>query len=212
MQIPYEFLGKLFLILIIFIFFIISIALFIGIFSIKKHKIVFPNFVLFILYLFYDPSKWICRRFFIHDVIVDEVLIEIRNAIMLDKFRKTQGLKVVFLPQCLRNPECKARCDPIDGYRCIRCGKCDVDAISKAADNYGFKVFVIPGGSFIKKILKVHTPSLCIGVACYQELVESMQGVSAYMPVQGICLINDGCFETNANVEEIIHKMEENCV
>lgn len=212
MQIPYEILGKVFLILFILTIFIISLALLIGIYSFKKHKIIFPNFVLFILYLFYGPTKWICRRFFIRDVIVDEVLIEVRNAIMLDKFRTARGVKAIFLPQCLRDSNCKARCDPIDGYKCIRCGKCDIGEISIAADKYGFEVFIIPGGSFIKKILKIHQPSLCIGVACYQELVESMQGVAAYMPVQGVCLLKDGCFETSANVQEIIHKMEENCV
>lgn len=212
MQIPYEILGKVFILLAILVIIGIGLALLLGAYSFSRHKILFPGFVLFMLYLFYGPAKWICRRFSIRDTIVDEILVELRNALMLEKFQKTKGRKVVFLPQCLRHPGCKARCDPIDGYLCKKCGKCDIGTICEAADKYGFKVFVIPGGSFVKKILKVHKPESCIGVACYPELSESMQGVAAYMPVQGICLLKDGCFNTEANVEEIIRKMEESCV
>jgi len=212
MQIPYEILGKVFILLAIVIIISIGVALLLGAYSFRRKRILFPNFVLFMLYLFYGPAKWICRRFSIRDTIVDEILIELRNALMLDKFRKAKGLKVVFLPQCLRHPECKARCDPIEGYQCKKCGKCDIGTVCKAADEYGFRVFVIPGGSFVKKILKVHRPQSCIGVACYPELSESMQGVAAYMPVQGVCLLKDGCFNTEADVEEIIRKMEESCV
>lgn len=212
MQVPYEFLGKVFVLIFILVIIGIGLALLLGAYSFSRHKILFPGFVLFMLYLFYGPAKWICRRFSIRDTIVDEILVELRNALMLEKFQKTKGRKVVFLPQCLRHPGCKARCDPIDGYLCKKCGKCDIGTICEAADKYGFKVFVIPGGSFVKKILKVHKPESCIGVACYPELSESMQGVAAYMPVQGICLLKDGCFNTEANVEEIIRKMEESCV
>lgn len=212
MQIPYEILGKVFILLAIVIIISIGVALLLGAYSFRRKRILFPNFVLFMLYLFYGPAKWICRRFSIRDTIVDEILVELRNALMLDRFRKAKGLKVVFLPQCLRHPECKARCDPIEGYQCRKCGKCDIGTVCKAADEYGFRVFVIPGGSFVKKILKVHRPQSCIGVACYPELSESMQGVAAYMPVQGVCLLKDGCFNTEADVEEIIRKMEESCV
>lgn len=212
MQIPYEILGKVFILLVIVVIVSIGIALLLGAYSFRRQRILFPNFVLFMLYLFYGPAKWICRRFSIRDTIVDEILIELRNALMLEKFRSTKGRKVVFLPQCLRHPDCKARCDPIDGYQCRKCGKCDIGTICEAGEKYGFRIFVIPGGSFVKKILKAHRPESCIGVACYPELSESMQGVAAYMPVQGVCLLKDGCFNTEANVDEIIQKMEESCV
>ncbi|MBC7085669.1 MAG: DUF116 domain-containing protein [Methanomethylovorans sp.] len=212
MQVPYEILGKVFVILAIAVIISIFVALFIGAYSFRCKKILFPNFVLFMLYLFYGPAKWICRRFSIRDTIVDEILIELRNALMLEEFKKKEGLKVIFLPQCLRHPDCKARCDPIEGYQCKRCGKCDIGTVCKAADKYNFRVFVIPGGSFIKKILRVYKPCSCIGVACYPELSESMQGVAAFMPVQGVCLLKDGCFNTEADVEAIIRKMEESFV
>lgn len=207
MQIPYDFLGKVFVYLALLAFIGTSLALLIGAYSFKKRKIIFPSFVLFTLYFFYSPAKWICRIFCIRDTIVDEILIEIRNAVNLEKFRHVKEGRVVFLPQCMRHPSCKARCDPVVGYECKHCGLCDISKICEEGEKYNFRVFVIPGGSFVKKILKTHHPKACLGVACYNELAESMQAVS-FMPVQGVCLLKDGCFNTEANVDEIIKKME----
>ncbi|MGP8322019.1 MAG: DUF116 domain-containing protein [Methanosarcinaceae archaeon] len=208
MLISYEFLGKLFVCLAAAVFILTAIALVLGAYSFRKHKIIFPNFILFMLYLFYAPAKWICRVFFIKEEIVDEILIEIRNAVMLDRFKHTKERRAVILPQCMRNPKCRARCDPIVGYECNRCGMCDIARIAEAADKYDFKVFVVPGDSFVRKILKSYNPGACLGVACYVELTESMQSVSKFMPVQGICLIRDGCYDTKVDVDEVIKKME----
>ena len=148
-------------------------------------------------------------RFGISSVIsiVDDILIDVRNAVMYDDFLHTEGKKILLLPQCLRHPNCKARCDPIYGYECQRCGLCDISKLCDAADRCNFRVFVVPGGSFVKKIFKEYRPEACLGVACYNELSENMQAVS-FIPVHGILLLRDGCFNTQANVEEIIQKME----
>lgn len=207
MQIPYEFLGKVFVYLALLALASTGFALLIGAYSFKKRKIIFPGFVLFMLYLFYSPAKWICRVFRIRETLVDDILIDVRNAVMCDDFSHTKEGRIVLLPQCLRHPECKARCDPVHGYECKRCGLCDIAKICEAGDKYNFEVFVIPGGSFVKKIFKECRPRACLGVACYNELAEDMQEVS-FVPVQGVLLLKDGCFNTEANVEEIIRKME----
>ena len=113
MNIPYDFLGEIFIYLVIFVIAGTVIALLIGAYSFKNHRIVFPGFVLFTLYLFYSPAKWICKVFRIRETLVDDILIDIRNALMLDRFVHTKENRVVFLPQCMRHPECRARCDPI---------------------------------------------------------------------------------------------------
>ena len=208
MPLSYELLGKIFVYLAIAVFLVTAIALLLGAYSFRRHKIIFPNFILFMLYLFYSPAKWICRVFFIKEEIVDEILIEVRNAVMLDKFIKTKERRAVILPQCMRSPKCRARCDPILGYECTKCGMCDIGRIVEAADRYNFKVFVVPGDSFVRKILKSYNPGACLGVACFVELTESMQSVSKYMPVQGVCLMKDGCYDTKVDVAEVIHKME----
>jgi uncharacterized protein len=231
MYIPYELLGKIFIHLVLFALAGTGIALLIGAYSFKKRRIIFPGFVLFTLYLFYSPSKLLCRFFRIRENLVDDILIDLRNALMLDRFVHTKENRVVFLPQCMRHPDCRARCDPIHGYECKRCGKCDISKICEAADRCNFKVFIIPGSSFVKKIFKEYRPQSCfkvfiipgssfvkkifkeyrpqscLGVACYNELAEDMQEVS-FVPVQGVLLLRDGCFNTKADVEEIIRKME----
>jgi uncharacterized protein len=207
MYIPYEFFGKVFVYLAFFALAGTAFALLVGAYSFKKRKIIFPSFVLFMLYLFYFPSKLLCRVFRIRETLVDDILIDVRNALMLDRFVHTKERRAVFLPQCMRHPECKARCDPVHGYECKRCGKCDISTIYEAADRCNFKVFIIPGSSFVKKIFAKYKPQSCLGVACYNELAEDMQEVS-FIPVQGVLLLRDGCFNTKANVEEIIRKME----
>ncbi len=208
MFLTYELLGKLFVFLVVAVVVVTGIALLLGAISIRRHKIIFPNFILFMLYLFYSPAKWICRVFSIKEEIVDEILIEVKNAVMLDMFKKKTDRRAVILPQCMRHPECKARCDPIVGYECTKCGKCDIKDIIEAAEKYNFKVFTVPGDSFVRKIIKSYNPDACLGVACYVELTESMQSVSKFMPVQGVCLIRDGCYDTKVDVAEVIHKME----
>ena len=207
MSINYELLGILFVYLTAAVFLLTLLTLLLGAYSFKKQKILFPNFTLFMLYLFYSPAKWICRVFSIREELVDEILIELRNAVMLEDFKQS-GRRAVVLPQCMRHPKCKARCDPIIGYECKKCGMCDIGLIVEAAEKYNFKVFVVPGDSFVRKIMQSYKPGACLGVACYTELTESMQTVSKMVPVQGVCLLKDGCYDTKVDVDEVIQKME----
>ncbi|WP_316560220.1 DUF116 domain-containing protein [Methanimicrococcus stummii] len=157
--------------------------------------------------MFYSPVKWVFSAFSMNDLLVDEILVEIQNAVYLEKFKKQTERKVVLLPQCLRSSDCHARCDPLYGFVCTKCGRCDVGEITKEAEIRDFKVFVVPGSSFVKKIFKEYRPTSCIGVACPVELSESMQKTSV-IPSQGVYLINDGCFETKVNVSDVVLKME----
>jgi hypothetical protein len=175
-------------------------------YSLKKKKTIFSSFVLFMLYLFYFPNKWILTVFSKNDLLIDEILVEIQNAVYLDKFKKQNQKKVLLLPHCLRSSDCHARCDPFYGYACTHCGRCDISEIIKEAKKRDFKVFIIPGGSFIKKIFKENPPTSWIAVACPVELSEVMQKIS--IPSQGVYLLNSGCFETKVNISDVISKME----
>ncbi|MDR2943852.1 MAG: DUF116 domain-containing protein [Methanosarcinales archaeon] len=203
----YIFIGKIVILFFLIIVLFILFALALGIYTVRSRKIVFPTFVLFMLYLFYSPVKWVFDLFSMNDLLVDEILIEIQNAVNLEKFKKRTERKVVLLPQCLRNSECRARCDPLYGFVCIKCGRCDIGTIMDEAEKREFKVFVVPGSSFVKKIFKEYRPTSCIGVACPVELSESMQKTTV-VPSQGVYLINNGCFETKVDVGDIISKME----
>lgn len=203
----YVLIGKIAVWLLIFIILFNVIALAIGIYSVRKKKVILPRFVLFMLYLFYSPVKWFFSAFSMNDLLVDEILVEIQNSVYLSKFKKQTERKVVLLPQCLRSADCHARCDPLYGFICTKCGRCDVGTITEEAEKREFQVFVVPGSSFVKKIFKEYRPTSCIGVACPVELSESMQKTSV-IPSQGVYLINDGCFETKVNVADVVLKME----
>ena len=207
MEIKYVLIGQITIGILVLIILFNLAALAIGIYSIKKKKVIFPKFVLSVLYFFYAPMKWIFAAFSMNDLLIDEILVEIQNAVSVAKFKKQGQRSVVLLPQCLRNSNCHARCDPLYGFICTKCGQCDIGTISEEAEKRGFKVFIIPGSSFVKKIFKEYKPTSCIGVACPVELSESMQKTSI-IPSQGVYLTNDGCFETRVNVSEIVQKMD----
>ena len=154
MHIPYEFLGKVLIFLLLFALAGTVLALLIGAYSFKKQRIIFPGFVLFTLYLFYSPSKWICRVFRIRDTLVDDILIDVRNAVMCDDFIRVKGRKILLLPQCLRHPNCKARCDPIHGYECKKCGLCDIAKLCDAADRCNFRFLWFRAVALLKRFLK----------------------------------------------------------
>ena len=46
--------------------------------------------------------------------------------------------KLIFLPHCLRSPECKAALGD-QGYICISCGKCKIGSFRKKAEEKGMK-------------------------------------------------------------------------
>ncbi len=207
MIIPYELIGKIAVYGLIAIFFVLIVAMGLGFYSFKKGRILFPNFVLFVLDLLYSPAKWVCRVFSIRSTLVDEIMIEVRNAVLLEKFRSIKEDKVFIGPQCMRHPECKARCDPRVGYICLGCGKCDYARLKKASEQYGYKMFIVPGDSFVRKIIKLHKPKAALAIACFEELNESMCSFAHVLPGHGVPLLRDGCFNTAVNVEDVIDKM-----
>lgn len=206
-MVTYENIGKITVLVLIVMFLINFAAVVLGLYSIRKKRIIFPKFVLFTLYFFYSPVRYIFSKFSIRESLIDEILIEIQNAVYIENFRKNDARKIILIPQCMRNKNCKARCDPVLGYDCKKCGLCDIGTIIEEAEKRNYKVFIVPGGSFIKKIIKEYKPTSCIGVACPIELSEAMV-IGTKIPVQGIYLNKDGCFETSVNIDELIKKME----
>jgi len=107
--------------------------------------------------------------------------------------------KVIFLPQCLRSLDCKAKTTE-DGIICINCGKCSIGHFKKEAESFGYKVFIAPGSSLVKNIVKKYKFRATLGVACIPELKEGVR----IMKKQGILtlsipLLKDGCVNTKVD-------------
>lgn len=70
----------------------------------------------------------------------------------------------------------------------------------------GYKVFIIPGSQFLKKIVEQNKFKAILGVACYQDLNLCMMKVSKFS-VQGVPLLRDGCVNTKVDSRAVLEKM-----
>jgi len=103
--------------------------------------------------------------------LIDVNIINLNNE---EKFKKLKK-KILLLPHCARkymDNRCKAKFVPeYSSYFCQGCSKdCLINQATKMAKEKNYQVFVLPGGSGVKKILKKVNPEGVIGVACLEEL------------------------------------------
>jgi len=72
------------------------------------------------------------------------------------------------------------------------------------AENLGYKVHVVGGGSIVHKLIKRENPEAVVGVACYPELEMAVEKIAGKnLPFQIIRLDTDGCKDTIVNVENV---------
>lgn len=134
---------------------------------------------------------------------IDHLYVELKNEIHKEAFSKINPkYKIVFLPQCLRKAtKCKAKIGE-EGYECVKCSKdCKAREIREMAENAGYKIFVVPGGSMVSKIIYKYKPKAVIGVACMKELVMSLEELQ--LPLHAVELSKDGCVETDVDIEKV---------
>lgn len=173
-------------------------ALFIKKYISSKSLTLSPLIFLFAKY-FGKTTKWFVKK---NDF--DNFLIAAANKQNQKKFKKV-NLKdrTVFLPQCLRDTKCPARLSP-EGIQCIKCGKCGIGDYLNFCEEKKVKVFVVPGSSFIKRMIKKYKPKGVIGVGCLLEVREGIPLINRLgIPVQGVKLENDGCVATNVDWDKV---------
>lgn len=133
-----------------------------------------------------------------------KLYIDLKNKLHRDRFVKTEfSNRILLLPQCLRSRSCEAELTEY-GYECKECGRCVIPEIKKVAEDLGYKVFILPGGRIVEKIIKAFKPKAVLGVACLKELVlGSMVCEKARIPAQGVALLRDGCVETDVHLADV---------
>ncbi len=140
----------------------------------------------------------------------DRVYVAIKNNSLEDAVARTDYEKrIVLLPQCLRDSaNCEAELDE-DGYECKLCGRCDIAEIKELSDELGYDgLFVLPGSSMAKNIIKKKSPEAIIAVACNPELVEGFELTHIYsIPVQAVPLSREGCIDTSVPLNEVQKKL-----
>lgn len=110
--------------------------------------------------------------------------------------------RVVILPQCLRNADCPARVSSAEGILCKECGKCVVCRIREI--DRRIAVFISPGGTFSRRLLKSQGPGAVLGVACANDLAQGLRAAArARIPAQGVALSRTGCVATEVDFEPL---------
>lgn len=167
--------------------------------------------LLLMLDLLYMPAKKIIITLGGNDMMLDTVATEIRNILFRNSFAQVPyGGRVIILPQCLRNIDCPAKFNSIEGARCVGCGKCKIKDIAAKAKELGYLgTYIAPGGGFVKRILKKVKPVAVIGVGCPYEVNWGLLEVSGRgMPCQGVVLLNSGCVMTDIDLPTVYETME----
>jgi hypothetical protein len=178
-------------------------------YSFKTERFIFPNFMLFSITVLETIVKALFRLVGVDDSIVDDVGIALKNKISLRKFRETPiNKRLIFLPQCLRAADCPSKLSP-EGIKCIDCGRCEVGHAIKGAESIGYKVFIVPGSSFIKRLVRKHKPDAILGVGCINEIKAGLE-MCEKLKLFGVGLVLDkaGCVSTVLNWDEFYEFIE----
>lgn len=208
-MIVYEVIGKITVAVLIFIFLLLLLSLLLCVLLIKKDRLVLPRLLLFTIDTFYFQLKKLAEKFGLGEKMVDLVGIEVRNNLTFDMFSKVAAKeRILVVPQCLRHVKCPARLDVNIGIACKSCGMCMVGDLKAEAEKLGCRFYVVPGGSFVERIVKAVKPKAAIGVACARDLNNAMRDISmTHTLVQGVPLVRDGCVHTTVDVKELVKKL-----
>ena len=136
---------------------------------------------------------------------VMEVLIRIDNDVNTTAFAAVPvENRVVFFPHCLRSAKCPARLTP-DGLKCIACGRCGLGSVVPPLEEAGYQTFIIPGSTFVKRMVRKYRPQAMIGVGCIVEVKEGLElGKRIHMITLGVVTKTDGCVETTMDWDELL--------
>ncbi len=201
----FEILGIILTVFFLIVILILAIAILLISYSVKTKKVLFPGFILFVLDFLYYPLKILTEKIGMKKGYIDMISNDMRNFINYKELSKIPFEdRILLLPQCLRKRDCPAILDSMKGFQCKNCGRCGIGDLIRFCDERNIKVFIIPGGSFVKKVIKLTRPKAIIGVGCHIELREASL-VLEYLkvPGRGINLEKDGCVETKVNYEKI---------
>jgi uncharacterized protein len=202
----YQIFGQMVLIVGILILSLLSMTLILGRILIKEDRLIFPKLLLFTMDVFYGIFKKFSENLGVDGKIVDQIGVEVRNKVNEKLFWKVNPQdKILVLPHCLRHKECEATLEA-SGLVCKDCQRCVIGVLKDKGESMGYQVFIIPGSTFLKKIVEKNKFKAVIGVACYQDLNLSMMKLSNFS-CQGVPLLRDGCINTKVDSRVVLEKM-----
>ena len=176
----------------------------ISLYSIRKGRLYFPTLIRSGLVFFEGLMKAFFRLFGLEEREMLSFLIKLHNAMNTADFERIPvSERAVFIPQCLRSSKCPAHLTP-EGLKCRNCGQCTVGEARMMLEKLGYRIFIVPGSSFIKRMVKKYHPKAIIGVGCLSEVKEGIDMADKIgLVAMGIVTIKEGCVETLVNWTDI---------
>lgn len=197
--------GQITLVVVIGSFLCALLLVALSIYSIGRGKLYFPRFLKAGMVLLEGLSKALFRLFGLEDSEVLTFFINLHNSMNKKAFSEVPvEERAVFLPQCLRSARCPAHLSP-EGLKCRSCGQCTVGWWRIVLEKMGYRVFVVPGSSFIKRMVKKYHPKAILGVGCLNEVKEGLEMSDKIGLVSmGVVTLKEGCVETLVNWDDIL--------
>ncbi len=196
--------GELTVLIIVGAVVISFILAIISLYSIKKKRLYFPLLIKSGLVFLEGLMKAMFRFLGIEDREMLTFLIKLQNTMNAAEFARIPvEERAIFLPQCLRSSQCPAHLTP-EGLKCRNCGQCEVGAARVLLERMGYKVFIVPGSSFIKRMVKKYHPRAILGVGCLPEVKEGIDMADKMgLVVMGVVTLKEGCVETLVNWPDV---------
>lgn len=176
----------------------------ISLYSIRKGRLYFPRVLKTGLVLLEGLMKAMFRFFGLEDRELFTFLILLHNSMNATLFTRIPvAERAIFMPQCLRSSQCPAHLTP-EGLRCQVCGRCTVGEAKVMLEKLGYRIFIVPGSSFIKRMVKKYRPKAIMGVGCLAEVKEGIDMADKMgLVVMGVVTLKEGCVETVVNWSDI---------
>ena len=202
----YQIFGQVVFIAGILLLVLLSVTLILGRMLIEKDRLIFPKLLLFTMDVFYGLFKKFSESVGVDAKIVDHIGVEVRNKVNEKVFQKIEPKDtIIVLPHCLRHLDCEAKLET-SGLVCENCNRCVIGVLKTKGEEMGYNVFIIPGSTFLKKIVEKNKFKGVIGVACFQDLNLGMMELSKFS-CQGVPLLRDGCVNTKVDSRAVLEKM-----
>jgi len=142
-------------------------------------------------------------------------LLEIER-LNIENRKKFAGVKkkALLLPHCSRKHmdyRCKAKFDAgLSSYFCRACSPdCPVNLATQVAGGSGYDVYILPGGSCLRKLLSKKKYKGIFGVACCEEMkLASTLLAGTGISLVGLSLLKNGCVETKFDVETLKKRLK----
>jgi hypothetical protein len=181
------------------------ILVIISIISIRTGRLYFPKLIRSGLVFLEGLMKAFFRLLGLEDREMLTFLIKLHNAMSTAEFTRIPvAERAIFMPQCLRSSRCPAHLTP-EGLKCRSCGQCTIGEFRLILEKLGYRIFIVPGSSFIKRMVKKYHPKAIIGVGCLSEVKEGIDMADKMgLVVMGVVTLKEGCVETLVNWSDIV--------